>query len=303
MFANIQRENMNRIINFLGSIPGTTILISIGYLIFVTVSHDQMQRPAYWIQDKLSHRTWNMLVAITSLLILLIIGLWTIRHLKNHSRRIIALGYGMITIILAFISFKTLLVMNIEVVHFPQYAILSIFVFAIVGRYGETMMWVTFGGMIDEAFQYYYFYGDRGIHYDFNDVVLNQLGAGIGLVLIYICIGSSTMLKMKQTTYTLKAFFGSLATRVSIVFCGLCIVLISIGKLRLLNNLDSDGWAIVLRRGGPSTMFWTPTEWGKTYHEIQPLEWIPLVLLILIFYVVLDYLQCRPIFKHSTKSS
>lgn len=294
---------MNRIINVLRQNPGITILLSIGYMIFVTVSHDQMQRPAYWIQDKLSHRTWNMLVAVVSSMILFVAGLWTLRHLINHSRRNIALGYGVVTIILAFISFKTLLVMNIEVVHYPQYAILSIFVFAIVNRYGETMIWVTFGGMIDEAFQYYYFYGDRGIHYDFNDVILNQIGAGFGLVLIYVCIGSSTKLKMKQVAYTLKAFLSSLATRVGMVFCGVCIVLVTFGKLILLNNFESDAWTIVLRRGGPSTMFWTPTEWGKTYHEIQPYEWVPMVLLILFFYVILDFLPCRPFTQHSSKST
>ena len=54
---------------------------------------------------------------------------------------------------------------------------------------------------------------------------------------------------------------------------------------------DEFLWTIVLRRGGPSTMFWTPTTWGKTFHEVQPFEWVVVATGLSVFYAALDFVR------------
>ena len=63
------------------------------------------------------------------------------------------------------------------------------------------------------------------------------------------------------------------------------------GVLRLLPPEDKTLWTIVLRRGGPSTMFWTPTTWGKTFHEVQPFEWVVVAIGLFAFYAALDFIR------------
>lgn len=45
---------------------------------------------------------------------------------------------------------------------------------------------------------------------------------------------------------------------------------------------------IVLRRCGPLRNFWNRTNWGKTFHEVQPLEWVFAGIVLIAFYAMLD---------------
>lgn len=278
---------MNRLVEWLSSRRRMTAALVVGYLVFVTLSHERMQEIALWMQGHFSHRDWNTLVAGVSLRILLALGLWTAMRIRSHPQRLIAAFYGAGTVLLALIAFKTLLYLNIEVVHFPQYAILAILVFAIVRRYVETILWVTLAGMVDESYQYFYTKAHWGIYYDFNDVVLNQIGAAFGIVLLYIWVGPRQSVA-ERAPYSWRAMLNSSAIRVTGVLGAIGVALYSCGLLRVLRDEGAPAAAIVLRRVGPLTMFWTPTTWGKTYHEIQLHEWIPLAALILSLYVLLD---------------
>lgn len=278
---------MNRLVHWLSSRRRMTAALAVGYLVFVTLSHEHMQEAAFWVQGHFSHREWNNLVAGVSLCLLLASGLWTALRIQTHPRRLTATLYLSGTILLAFIAFKTLLQMNIEVVHFPQYAILAILVFAIVRRYVETMVWVTLAGMVDEGYQYFYTHAHWGTYYDFTDVVLNQIGAAFGIVLLYIWVGPRLSVA-ERTPYSWWAMLHSSASRTTGVLGAIGVALYSCGLLRVLRDDGAPTAAIVLRRVGPSVMFWTPTTWGKTYHVIQLHEWIPLAALILSLYVLLD---------------
>jgi VanZ family protein len=79
-----------------------------------------------------------------------------------------------------------LVVFNVENIHFPQYAVLTLTIFALFKHFGATVFWVTLSGVFDEGYQYFVLYRNNNIVYlDFNDIVLNLIGAGIGVALIY----------------------------------------------------------------------------------------------------------------------
>ena len=50
---------------------------------------------------------------------------------------------------------------------------------------------------------------------------------------------------------------------------------------------EPDAW-IVLRRKGPPAAYWVTSYWGKTGHELMPLEGLVLCALLVGFYLVLD---------------
>ena len=79
---------------------------------------------------------------------------------------------------------------------------------------------------------------------------------------------------------------------------GICVLTLAVmyatGFLRLLGTENASNWGIVLRRNGPLTEFWTRTNWGKTFHEVQPLEWLAVSALSIAFFSLLDrFNPCR----------
>ena len=267
-----------------------TIALACGYVAFVVLTHDLMQKPAYWAQGKLSHERWNSVVTGLGVPMLLAVCVWSVLKLRKNPRSGLGWFYLSATAILTAVSFRTLLVMNIEIVHFPQYAILAVLLFAIIRRYGEVMLWSTLVALVDEGYQYFVLYADRGIHFDFNDVILNAIGAGFGLVLLLI-VGLSSGLAGTEARYSLVSLFRSAAFVVTSLVLLTCLALAWFGVLRLLPPEDTTLWTIVLRRGGPSTMFWTPTTWGKTFHEVQPIEWVFAAIGFFVFYAALDFIR------------
>jgi hypothetical protein len=80
---------------------------------------------------------------------------------------------------------RALLVAHIELVHFPQYAVLSgLLVLAGVAP-ERAFVVATLGGIVDESYQHLVIYAGRpGTYLDFNDMLLNALGAAWGVVLL-----------------------------------------------------------------------------------------------------------------------
>jgi phosphatidylserine synthase len=77
-----------------------------------------------------------------------------------------------------------LLVAPIEYIHLPQYALLSV----LLVKGGLPMEWAwlaaTSLGALDEGYQFVFLRRGRPEYYDWNDIVLNAIGAGFGLVLL-----------------------------------------------------------------------------------------------------------------------
>jgi len=79
---------------------------------------------------------------------------------------------------------RWLLVTNVELIHFPQYALLAALLLA-AGLAAQTA-WIaaTLAGVVDETYQFLVLYaGVRGTYFDYNDIVLNAVGAAWAVVL------------------------------------------------------------------------------------------------------------------------
>jgi len=257
------------------------------YLGFVVTMHDVMQRPAYWVQGQLSHRSWNNLVTAVALPVLAALCIWFLVRIRHHERMWIAGAYLALTVILSAVFFRTLLCMNIEIVHFPQYAILAVMLFALTGSFGQTIIWTTLAGLMDEGYQFFYLHAHWGTYLDFNDVILNTLGAGLGLVMLYGAGVCAQLSRTKSPPLRPRLLTSPAGVAIGMLVVA-CAGMYAAGLLRLLPSADINPWTIVLRRGGPLTRFWTFTDWGKTYHEVQPAEWVVITIVLIAVYALLD---------------
>ncbi len=263
------------------------LTVTVAYFAFLVLSHDLLQQAAFWAQGHLDHRRWNTLVTIAAVVLLMIVAIWVTLQLRKSRRAWALAAYSAGTVALMAVSYNTLFVMNIEAIHFPQYAILAILIFSITRRYGETVIWTSLAGVADEAYQYFVLYADRSIHFDFNDTLLNVIGGGGGLLVVALTHDRRRQVD-EGPCFSAGQLVRSWAFRVGVGVMVLAVVAAWGGRLRVLAGDDGTS-SIVLRRGGPSTMYWTPTTWGKTYHEVLPFEGAILLVLLTAIYVGMDF--------------
>ncbi|MDD1717385.1 MAG: hypothetical protein LUQ45_03950 [Methanoregulaceae archaeon] len=83
------------------------------------------------------------------------------------------------------LAHQYLIVANIEVIHFPQYAIpAAVFLGGGLSPLGSWLA-ATFCGVIDEVYQHLVIYaGVPGTYLDYNDMILNAIGAAWAIVLL-----------------------------------------------------------------------------------------------------------------------
>jgi hypothetical protein len=143
-----------------------------------------------------------------------------------------------------------------------------------------TVFWVTVLGIFDELYQYtiltpFFKY------FDFNDMILNLLGAGLGVVLIFI----SAQVAVRQ-----RAWYGLSSLWAWGIFLAMAIILSWAGVFALypseagLTNVP----LIILNRAAPAGSFWTEAYQGRFFHIIRPGEGILMMTILFIFYQFLD---------------
>jgi len=87
-------------------------------------------------------------------------------------------------LVLTAASQRWLLVTNIELIHFPQFAVIAVLFLA--AGLGARLAWLcgTLAGLLDEAYQHLVLYaGVAGTYFDINDILLNAIGAAWGVLL------------------------------------------------------------------------------------------------------------------------
>jgi hypothetical protein len=190
------------------------------------------------------------------------------------------------TAFLVALSYHTLIVFNVEIIHFPQYAVLTLPVFALFRHFGETVFWVTLLGAFDEAFQYFVLHPETS--FDFNDIILNLIGAGIGVGLIY----SLSAPKFESLTFHVNPSrqwnrYLMIAIIAGILLGG--IALYSVGILRFYPEANAPKALIVLWSQPPTKQFWTMLTVGKPYHQLHPIEGIFFSALLIACYWLMDH--------------
>jgi len=112
------------------------------------------------------------------------------KSIKGTSR-IKTLLYWFFVFLSVVLSYRFLITVPIEIVHFPQYALLSIILAYSLDREKnkflilKILFIVTILGILDEFYQYVYLTKKSSHYLDFNDFFLNQVGASIGILIYY----------------------------------------------------------------------------------------------------------------------
>jgi VanZ family protein len=282
---------MNRLILRLSERRILTSLGAVTYLTAVSLGHRRVSDAIDSLKTVLSFKTYDTLMLDSGLFLMVALAAFCLIKIReSRDARALRLLYLLLTGFLIVVSHYTLIVFNVENIHFPQYALLAVPVFALVGRFGETVFWVTLLGALDESYQYFVLYRDNNtVYLDFNDIILNLIGAGIGVVLIYITSRPSGA-PSAQSRKTPKRLFSPVASAAAGILLLAYLVIFIPGLLPFSSEASAfAGPSVLSRRPLPKT-FWVEPKVGKKFHIFGPSEGMIAAALLIAFYTTMD---CR----------
>lgn len=249
-------------------------ILSLLYFAMVVLPHELI---GVWITSMFENHSrdeYNQIILI--LFLVLIMGFvirFMIAIIKHKDRNKLIL-YSGATSALIILCFNTIIIVNIELIHIFQYAILSILLFFLLRDYQQSLVITTLAGAVDEAYQYFYLSPQRTNYYDWNDVIFNLLGAALGL--IYIRAFSV------QTIQASKFWRRHLHWIIWTILSLIVLVLFQFDLLYMMAEEGQDKLYALIRK--PSEGFWTVIHPNITYHIIKPLEGVIYLILLFVFY-------------------
>jgi len=271
---------MTRALNWLKEHRVANICIVIAYYILVVAPHKRFgtfinKTVAGSFGIKISsiegRAQYNLVVMSLACLLLLFVSIVLIRRLRNHPEKKKIITYTVANVILAAIAINVLFVINIEVIHFPQYAMFAILIYPLIGNYTGTLIWATMGGMLDEAYQYFYLAPKDTSYYDLNDVVTNLIGAVFGLLILAVFrINEYQPFKLKTSS----------------IWGGLILVFVSVlitHASGVLSIYPSDDRPYHILREWPPG-FWSHVNPDVTFHVMRPIEGVVVTIVLWVFF-------------------
>lgn len=257
--------------------------IVIVYYLLVVLPHEEVgQFLTKTLDEPLGRAKYNQLILSLGILggisYLVLIGLGA----KNYPKRLkTVLIYLTATFLFIFVAIKVLMVVNVEMVHLLQYGLLTLLLFPLFFSFKSTLFYAIILGSLDEAYQYWILTPISTDYYDFNDLIINLLGASLGLILLY---ASGHQVKPK--------IFEWYQSSVKITTLLLSLILLLFYFYGLLSIYPINGQIqppiLLIRKIQPD--FWTIAEPNIKFHVLRPFWGTLISILLFHFYKRIDVL-------------
>ena len=271
---------MRRFLSWLEEHPFWNWVIAISYYLLVVLPHEQVGLIISKVFEPFDRSTYDLIVLVMALIIFSLFFYLLIVSVKkdfqsNKQTSALQIFYLISTCIFSVCAWYYLIIVNIELIHFIQYAGLAILLFPIVQHYSATIFWVFLAGAVDEAYQYFYLAPDRTNYYDFNDVVINLLGGVWGLLWLW---SSNIFPVVKNKKNRIPIIISAVVILLSLI------ALFSSGTLALYPSSNGETALYLLSKTPPIQGFWSLVYPDVVYHVIKPVEGVILILLLFLFY-------------------
>ena len=161
--------------------------ITTGYFLASILLHKRMCDLADFLVEKLTRARLDDYLFQVEYLFIFILALflgWFI--FKGREKRVYLLFFGGAVGSAAYVANKFLLVVHLEKIHYPQYAILTVLLLLWIKNAYSVLKIATCLGIVDELYQWYFLSSNRRTTYiDFNDMILNLLGGLMGILIFF----------------------------------------------------------------------------------------------------------------------
>ena len=257
------------------------VLLATALYCSVVFYHDDITEQAMVFYYKVGETLYNVYMEYVFVgLLMPVLGVLGWLVFKSNHRVFFSL-LTLANLLLIWASYRFLVTYNIEFVHYFAYMALAFVLLPVLRNLGDTVVVVTLLGALDEGYQYLILSPDFE-YYDFNDVLLNLVGAGTG-VLAALVLGRGRILLRTGPFYTSKAIW--LALSVPVLFYLAC----QIGWA-VVGPVENPGREMMfaLFRKAQGDGFWKEPYTGKFFHVIRPAEGAILIYSLFIAYFLLN---------------
>lgn len=267
---------MNKLYRWLADRPLTNLLLVLVYYVMVVLPHEVVGLTIFSVFKDKSRAFYNNAMLLTAVVVGLLIFIPFVKQIIRHPNKPKLLGYMALTLGLIILSFNTIIILSVELIHILQYAVFAVLAFPLFKHYWLTLLMVTLAGSLDEAYQYFYLSPERTNYYDLNDVIIDTLGGAVGLVWLY---GH----QINQRPRSLQSVVLSFPVMGNLILVLGVALLIAMG---VMAYYPTEGvaplWTLV--RKIPDS-FWTTLPVGPTtFHISLPLEGMAYVLILWVTY-------------------
>ena len=256
-------------IHYFAKHPFLNALLVLVYYLLVVLPHETFGAWVARTLDKpLGRETYNLVImgmGIAGFLTYLYL-IWNGTKSKNYGKS--TWMYLLLILVLIVICVNVLMVVNVEMIHFVQYAIFAFLIFPLFQDYRSTLFYSTIFGAIDESYQYLVLAPERYSYYDFNDVFINMVGATLGLILIR-AYGIRDK-KITKPYYKRPVFIGLIS------LLGLILLSFLLGWTSLYADPNVEIPFPLIKKVNPE--FWRIIHPNVKFHVVHPWEWILLTL-------------------------
>jgi hypothetical protein len=229
--------------------------------------------------ENVSREIYDRTLLIIVMVAVSIFSILLIRSLIIHRSRLKkGLLYIVLTIIFSAMAIRYLMVVNVESVHFLQYGLISVLVFSLVKRYDYTCWIIFLLAFFDESYQHFFLSPNTFAYLDFNDMFLDQVGAGFGLSSLY-CLNRSS----GPSNKAIKS--GIILCYVALIVLG--VILYTTGMMRIWPT-EGEPHAFIQIFKKPIEGFWTTVRKVHQFHIFRPLEGLLISLAMILIYSRLD---------------
>jgi len=275
-------SRLARALDRLGARPALAAALALAYAVVSIAAHERVNQAVRSLQQAAGPGSFLFAVAALSAALVAAVAFAIVR--QPPPRRIqLAAGFAL-WIAAAALAWRYLFTVVSEGVHYPQYALLTILLFPLTGRIGAAMAAANLVGILDEANQFWILHPDWGIYLDWNDIVLNGLGALLGGLLLAL-VGVSAPGRPRRAP--------ALAFAATALLLGGAALLVATGAIALRTpagrGRPPQAWTVLDRSDTSAQPFWVTAEWAqKRYHVLQSEAGAALLALFTAFVYAVD---------------
>ncbi|MDD3312508.1 hypothetical protein [Pseudodesulfovibrio sp.] len=203
------------------------------------------------------------------------------------------LAEGLVLAGLLWASNTFLICTNVERIHYPQYAILGLLLRGLIGGDAWALLACNLVGMTDELLQYA-LYPQYTKYLDFNDMILNMVGAQAGISLWNWLrparAGGGALWRGGRGAVAVAC--GALAALIGwAASTGRIVSLLAVGQVPATVFAESGGRLALVLSYVDTSAFYLVTGLGRRYHVMGAGVWIGCTLFLLALSVALERMR------------
>lgn len=256
-------------LEFLSRRPVVTAILALVYSVVSIATHERVNLLVRALQGRLGREGF---VALAVVLLASALGALVVSILRSPRARRGALFTALLLWCAgAALAYRYLFTVVSESVHYFQYAGLTLLLFALCGRRGAAMLWTNLVGFLDEANQYWVLHPDWGIYLDWNDIVLNALGALLGGLVLAATVDEDRFAVRLAPRGGRPAVLPFALTLLLVVGGA---ALVRAGKIALyaapVAEDASPPWLVLDRGAAGALPFWMTADWAQKRFHVLP---------------------------------